>query len=198
MILRSHAKRNNNGNTPAPRQKPAPRRRFLRNGGTAGRSKCHQHPVTRERRNGWLTGSGSPTQPGKPNQPDQQRLQGVWCKQFSKVFVSARATDHLRLQCTLRAQLRCKLGKAVRICGPCVTLPPVCTCVRIPKTNRHIIIVVTGVSFKKVSAWPFHLNLPPSPRLRLQCALRTQLRCLLGLQKNIPYRKSNFSVSRRR
>jgi hypothetical protein len=35
-----------------------------------------------------------------------QWLQRAWCKQFSKEFLSARATDPLRLQCALWAHLR--------------------------------------------------------------------------------------------
>ena len=39
------------------------------------------------------------------------------------------------------AHLRCSIGKAVRMCGPCVTSFPVCMCARISKINRHVIII---------------------------------------------------------
>jgi hypothetical protein len=53
---------------------------------------------------------------------------------------------------------------AVRMCGPCGTSPPVCMCMRIFKTNWHVIIEHhTGVAcyfFQDQEAeWYFQFNL---------------------------------------
>jgi hypothetical protein len=45
------------------------------------------------------------------------------------------------LQCAMWCRLRCYVGKAVRMCGQCVTSLPVCIWARISKTNRYVIIM---------------------------------------------------------
>ena len=54
-------------------------------------------------------------------------------------------TNHGHFQKRLTLQITKKLPEAVRVCGPCATLPPLCMCTHIFKTNRHAVIIVTVI-----------------------------------------------------